>query len=56
MKEEIKRNKEIFKLHQKGLSYRQIAKLYDRDVAAIFRICKKLKVRGVDNFGVDKVS
>ena len=36
-----KRNKEMWEKRQKGLSFREIAKLFDLDVATVFVICKR---------------
>ena len=43
MREKTKRNKKIVELRKKGLSYRQIAKIHNIDVSAVFYIIKRLK-------------
>lgn len=40
-KEKTQRNKKIIRLREKGLSYRQLAKLFNINVRAVFDIVKR---------------
>ena len=40
-KEKTQRNKKIIQLRKKGVSYRQLAKLFNIDVRAVFDIVKR---------------
>lgn len=53
MKEKTKRNLKIWELRKKGLSYRQLAKLFDINVRAVFDIVKRYKKLSTGG-GLDK--
>jgi len=56
-KEKTTRNKKIIALRKKGLSYRQLAKIFNIDSRAVFDIVNRKKInalRVVDNRPIDK--